>query len=59
MFKEERFLWEELKFEVHINSMLVQLLELASQLPQSDFEQIISNLHSKDEEIDISAYLVK
>ena len=59
MFKAEHLIWEELKLEAHINSMLVQLLELASQLSDAEYNEIITNLHSQDDEIDLTAYLVK
>lgn len=54
--KEEANLWLELKFEAHINSMITQLVELCSQLPENVFYEITDAVKSQDSSIDLFIY---
>ena len=49
-------LWMGLKFEAHLNSLIVQLVELCSQLPEKTFVEISDALILNGSMIDLIAF---
>ena len=49
-------LWMGLKFEAHLNSLIVQLAELCSQLPEKTFVEISDALILNGSMIDLIAF---
>ena len=56
LYNEEMSLWMELKLKAHINSLISQLVELCSQLPERDFYEISDKLKAKGSGIDLVVY---
>lgn len=56
IYKDEFVFWTELKFEVHLNSLLAQLVELCSQLPENEFSEVIETVRNQSHVADISIF---
>lgn len=56
IYQEEINLLMELKLEVHLNSLISQLVELCSQLPGNGFSEVMASLKVHGSAIDFTAY---
>lgn len=49
-------LWLELKFEAHLDSLLAQLAELCSQLPENIMAEIEESINCQEFDLDLLSY---
>lgn len=56
IYKDESAFWTELKFEAHLNSLLTQLIELSSQLPENDHSEVIQATKKQNIHFDPALY---